>query len=296
MTSELALYNAHKRGTLDRLTLTYQLRIRSILKKQTEDIFNQAIKIFEGNSSGIDFTKIRTVLDPYLLKQYEDHAEHVVIVGYSDAIQEVTPDQKLNMWSLFPIDQPIEETLDIQLSSKRQYFIDRYFENRKEEINKKLKANVINTRDQYLKSIKEAFAKASQDWFNGEATQEDVKEHFKSVLRKTDAHAETILRTETTSYFNQTRNSYFRNETIVDYIQLFAITDGRISRICETRHGFVVPIDKAHLPKYMPPFHYNCRTVQKPLISVIPRHKEIIKKGKLIPESRFAPLLPGWNK
>ena len=43
MEVSLSQYNAHKRSTLDRITLTYQLRIREALRKNAESIFHEII-------------------------------------------------------------------------------------------------------------------------------------------------------------------------------------------------------------------------------------------------------------
>jgi len=75
---------------------------------------------------------------------------------------------------------------------------------------------------------------------------------------------------------------------------LTAVTDGRISNICESRHGYVVEIGKAWLKKYMPAFHPHCRTIQRPLFSSLPSNKVQIDKGLEMDERSFVPLPKGW--
>ena len=294
MEVSLSQYNAHKRSTLDRITLTYQLRIREALRKNAESIFHEIIDALD-NGGKIDFKSATKSVDSILKKNYEAHAEHIIRAGFSDAIQEVTPDKKLYQWANFTLNTPVETTLSIELSDKRSDLIIQYFKDRSKKIDDNLKVITANTKDVYLRSLKVAFSSASKDWFNGEVSHDDVKSLLKRALQVTDSSAERVLRTETTAYFNDTRNSYFRVHTDVDYVEIFAITDGRISHICETRHGFCVPIEKSHLRKYLPPFHPNCRTVQRPLFSFLKSHAEIIKKGLSMNESKFAPLPEGWN-
>jgi SPP1 gp7 family putative phage head morphogenesis protein len=293
-TVSLSLYNYHKRRTLDRLTLKYQMQIREVLRQKTEETFNAILESLHHGRREFDTFPVYHAIAPRIRNVYEKHAENVTHVAIADGIQEVSPENKLNLWANFPIDQPIETTLSINLASKNKTIAETLLEERQTLIARRVFLYTKNTADVYLQSIRKAYAKSAFEWFNGGATADDVKSYLQKALEISDNDAERTLRTETTNYFNESRNSYFRVETDVDYIELYAVTDGRISKICEDRHGFVIPIAKSHQKQYMPAFHPNCRTVQRPLFSVLPSHEAIIKAGLEMNEASFTPLPKGW--
>lgn len=225
------------------------------------------------------FTPHPKRIEPEMAKVFFDHRDRVIHVGVSDGIQEVTPEQKLGLWMNFPLAMPIEDTLSIDLGVKR------------DEITKKVKVKTITENtykvpnlvdslfDSYLKGLKSSYKVLADEWLKGEGDQGDVIESLKQTFMRTDNQSEMLFRTETTNYFNESRQSYFSTNTAVDYIELYAVTDGRISKICEDRHTAVVTILEAASKEYMPSFHPHCRTIQRPLISALSSHRKIIDAG-----------------
>jgi SPP1 gp7 family putative phage head morphogenesis protein len=275
----LPLYNIQKRQTLDRLSARYRLEARKVFRKQSEglvrdfrDSLDAGARSFHPDLSG-------------LVVQIEDvciaHRDKVIHVAVSDGIQEVTPgkDYRLGLWQAFPASVSIEDTLSVALASERDKIVKGIRQKTASKAPVKPRGLAADMVDAYLRNIRKAYQICARDWLAGEDSIDDVISALQVGLKKTDSAAEMIFRTETTTYFNESRHDYFANQTSVDYIELYAVTDGRISHICEERHGAVVTIAEAGLRKYMPAFHPHCRTIQRPLISVLSTDKRIIEKG-----------------
>lgn len=293
--TQLALYNAHKRSTLDRISGKYSFRAREILRKDA----SRQLPHFEAavETQGI-FKPNISKLTQELTQLFIEHHDETVHVSVSDGIQEVSPENKLAGWSEHPIDIPIENTLGTELAGTRDAIVKEYLRRRKQLINPITKF-VTDLTDEYLRNIRKAYTRAAADWLDHDNDEspgvDEVIEYLKTALKKTNSNAATVFRTETTNYFNDTRQAYFADNTAVDYIQLYAVTDGRISQICEDRHRFVITIQQAKLPKYKPAFHPNCRTIQRPLISRLKSDMALITAGLAMNEESFTPLPEGWG-
>jgi len=224
------------------------------------------------------------------------HKKDAVKVGVSDGVLEVSPERELSLWKHFPIGYPVEEAVNLVAPKiaiePLTNDIERVIETKKRFKIAKLTQSQLKT---YLFSIKNVFRALSTDWIVGESSIKEVIESLKTVLRVSDAGASRIFRTETTSYFNESRHAYFNRNTKVDFIQLFAVTDGRITPICDSRHGFILSIERAGLKTFMPPFHWNCRTIQRALISALSSHARIIKTwSDRVREDQFVDLPLRW--
>ncbi len=288
----MSAYNYHKRRTLDRLTGTYQARMREIMRKDAEAQVRDFVEALNAGRPSI-YPDI-VDLTPKVTGLFEAHLDRVIHVAVSDGIQEVTPDSRLGLWRAHPLLVPVEDTLSTDLADKRDKITDGI---KKKVIRKNLFKLPELAKDHlsvYLRHIKQAYLDAAKDWIAGESTADEVARRLGGALRKTDSDSVMVLRTETTNYFNRTRHDYFSENTAADYIEIYAVTDGRISRICETRHGFVVTMERAGLKKYMPAFHPHCRTIQRALISTLSAHKPIITRGLSMNEASFAPLPKNW--
>lgn len=285
-------YNIHKRNTLDRVSSKYAYRMKEIMRRFTESIMSDLLESLDDGADDFD-PNVSKLLDR-MENLLEDHQDETIVIAVSDGIREVSPEEDLSTWEEFPLYMPIEETLSVELAGFRDKVKDRQKFSMKEKFQARLKDLLKSQSSNYLDNLKKAYSRLASDWLRGEGTVKETKRTIADALRTSTYHAEMIFRTETTSYFNESRFDYFKSDTAVDYMQLFAVTDGRISEICETRHGFVIPIEAAGQKKYMPPFHPHCRTIQRPLISKLKSHKRLIDKGLAMNESRFHPLPRGW--
>lgn len=280
----LARYNAHKRGTLDRLTAQYQWRMRLLLKQNAEKNVKDILEALDAGHRSFrpDVSNLKNKIDDVL----GDHRNQVIHVGISDGIQEVTPERVTNLWLTHPINMPVELTLKSDQAKKRDQLAGKLSSDWAKTHPDKVPLLASTLLDDYLTAVKKSFKILSSDWAKGEGSIADVKTLLSEALQVSASSSERIFRTETTNYFNESRHTYFATNTDVDFMELFAITDGRISVICADRHGAIVPISIAGQRLYMPAFHPNCRTIQRPLMSFISRDKaDIIRFAGSIDES-----------
>jgi SPP1 gp7 family putative phage head morphogenesis protein len=290
----VAYYNVQKRNTLDRLTVTYQLRMREILRRESEKQIRDFYEAIQSDHR--TFKPDFKGLEEKVLPIFENHRDRVIHVGVSDGIQEVSPDHELGLWMNFPVGMPIEDTLSTDLAVKRDKIVRVVKKTTIARNTSKVKDLTSDLLDAYLKNIKEAYKAVSASWIEGESSVKDVISGLRESLRKTDNDSERIFRTETTNYFNRSRHDYFSDNTSVDYMELYAVTDGRISKICEDRHGAVITIAEASKKEFMPAFHPNCRTIQRPLISALSSHKKIIDAGLLITARKASWTPDAWHR
>lgn len=291
METLLQRYNTHKRFTLDRITANYTARG---VMEMREFYASLVEEFFESLESGKSSIKVNKSSIPSIENLLESHFKKVVKVGVSDGYREVSPHKELGSWLNYNIYQPIEDTFSVSLAKTRDTLADRIAK----DIGAQKKAAFLDiigfTKDQSLENLKKTYEFLSKDWREGKSSIKEVKEALQRTLVKEDASINRTFRTETTRWFNESRREYFVNETSVSHVQIFAVTDGRTSEICETRNGFVIPIGLAHFKRYMPPFHPNCRTVQRGLIKGLSSHDRLIQRGLAMKESTFVKLPKGW--
>ena len=288
-------YNVQKRRRLDNLTEKHNRNMRQVIRadlnKITRDIFQQ-LNAGRDTLKG-DVKRLRSPADGV----FEDHEFDTTRAGLSDGIQEVTPNNELGLWKLVPENScPIISLDQIRpaLGKKRDKMTAAAIKKRR----KQSKFSIVGLRNlfliDYLSILRGGYRSVASDWIEGESSIRDVTDMLSIVFEKTDHESKRIFRTETTNYFNETRADYFIDETGMDFMQIFALTDGRISDICEDRHEWVFPIAEARQKKKMPSFHPHCRTIQRPLTSRLKSHKLLITKGLRFNEASFTALPVGW--
>lgn len=266
MISNLSAYNNHKRNTLDRVASKYANYLTDLIEshlKKNQSKFEDALK---NNKSDVSVNI--SDLKRSLFEVLDEHRQYAVHVGVSDAMREESKDKKLS-WSHFPDGFPIELSFVELAEVKRRDLIARLINKRLSKKSKSIIDKILEKKiTSYLKTIKSIYEVASKDYRENEDSKDTRKKVIDIIKQVTDTNkkqAETIFRTETTRYFNQSRVDYFTKYSDTDFVQLIAVTDGRISEICESRDMYVIPIKDAQLKKFKPPFHPNCRTIQSPL-------------------------------
>lgn len=84
----------------------------------------------------------------------------------------------------------------------------------------------------------------------------------------TDTWLSTIIRTETTSVYNQGRKSYWESDPIARQIvqgfQYSAIIDSRTTEVCEYLDGKIFD-EGDFIDRLTPPLHFNCRSLLVPV-------------------------------
>ena len=292
----MADYNEQKRNTLDRIT-DQTVRInRSIIK---QDLQRRANDILFQLNSGENFLQdddvknLRAPMDDL----FDRHAFVSVRSGISDGMLEVTPENELGLWTYLPNKYEPNAMLDNmrpQLGRKR----DKLAEEALKKIKKRKAITLVGLRNLFLKDylsvLRAGYKDLAKDWLAGQGTITDVQAMLTMVFSASTYDAKRIFRTETTNNFNEARADYFIDNTGMDYMQIFAITDGRTSQICEDRHKGVFPIEQARDRDKMPAFHPHCRTIQRPLTSRLSSHRKMIDEGLAMNPSTFTPLPRGW--
>lgn len=160
-------------------------------------------------------------------------------------------------------------------------------------------------KDQYLKKTQSVWRKYSEDFRNGDAyTQENVLRKVHKAADTVEARAKTIVRTETTNYYNQTRREmYDQSDAIWGYLFL-AIRDQGTTKWCTDqirdgkrgRHGLVYKKGDSLTDKETPSCHWNCRSEMVPLTKYNPRHLKLIEDLSLRRRNHIChPLPKGWS-
>lgn len=75
----------------------------------------------------------------------------------------------------------------------------------------------------------------------------------------------TIARTESTKAYNSGRITQYRNSSIVEAVQYSAILDKRTTTLCRGLNGMIIEVNSHNVNLYMPPNHFNCRSVILPV-------------------------------
>lgn len=180
---------------------------------------------------------------------------------------------------------------------------DRY---RKEgKLPKAMKEKAKDIQKNYLKKIGEVWKKHSAEFREGnEYTQESVLRKVQKSADVGAARAQTIVRTSTTNYYNQTRREMYDSMDVVWGYLFLAIRDQGTTKWCTDkvtqgkrgRHGLVYKKGEPLTINERPACHWNCRSEFTPLSVYNPRHLKLIENKKLWRENNNChPLPPGWR-
>lgn len=158
----------------------------------------------------------------------------------------------------------------------------------------------------YIATVQKAWKKYSEDFREGgEQKQSEIRDKIKKSAKTTTARAQTIVRTETTRYYNRARRDYYDQASDVTHYLFLAVRDKATTPWCmpgETngkrgRHGLVYEKDSAYLRKETPPCHWNCRSEVLPLNKHNPSHQRLIADLKIRRENnKCYPLPTNWSK
>jgi len=288
-------YNVQKVKRLNNIVIKHNTRMRKVMRR---DLETRVDEVFRDLNSGKNTFQqnVKNMADPFE-NVFSVHQFDTVRSSISDGIQEVTPDNKLGLWQLFPDNSCPNITLD-EYSPELGKQRDRIARKAQKKIQKVNRFSLPGLRNlmltDYLHNLRAGYRDLASDWIAGDGSVQDVTDMLVIAFGRTDHEAKRIFRTETTNYFNETRAGYFQNETSMDFMQIYALTDGRISKICFDRHLWVFPMAEATQRKKMPAFHPHCRTIQRPLTSRLASHRIMIDTGLAMNESTFTKLPKNW--
>lgn len=100
--------------------------------------------------------------------------------------------------------------------------------------------------------------------------------HYKDVIKLLQKSEEfsnfakgrlkTIALTETTKGYNMGRLEQFKSsEGYVQAVQYSAVLDKRTTPLCRSLHGKIMSLDNPLVRVYLPPNHFNCRSIILPV-------------------------------
>lgn len=160
-------------------------------------------------------------------------------------------------------------------------------------------------KEEYLKKIQKVWRKYSEDFRVGdEATQEYVLRQVKEAAHVASSRAKTIVRTETTNYYNETRREIYDQSDAVSHYLFLAIRDQRTTKWCSDRvingkrgrHGLVYIKGDSITDVETPACHWNCRSEMVPLTRFNPRHRKLIEDYSMYRNNHLChPLPEGWR-
>jgi SPP1 gp7 family putative phage head morphogenesis protein len=88
-------------------------------------------------------------------------------------------------------------------------------------------------------------------------------EEFKNF---SENRLQTITRTEGTKAYNRGRLEQFKDVgDFVQAVQYSAVLDKRTTPLCKRLHGKIMDIKNDLVPVYLPPNHFNCRSIILPI-------------------------------
>lgn len=160
-------------------------------------------------------------------------------------------------------------------------------------------------KQQYLKKVADVWRKYSEPFRSGDVfNQEAAKTKFEEAAKVTQSRAKTIVNTETTNYYNETRRTIYDQSDAITHYLFLAIRDQATTKWCSEhkvdgkrgRHGLVYKKGDPLTQKETPAIHWNCRSEMVPLTPFNPRHRKLIEDEKMHRRNNVChPLPKGWT-
>lgn len=170
---------------------------------------------------------------------------------------------------------------------------------------KKTAAQGERIQKEYLKRIHQTWTELSEDFRKGEKfTQKEVKEKIQEKAEVGASRAQTIVRTETTNFYNKARKDYYDQSKDVTHYLFMAVRDNATTPWCTPktvdgkrgRHGLVYNKENRITDTERPACHWNCRSEYLPLSPYNPSHKKLIEDESIQRENvTCTPLPKGWR-
>lgn len=124
----------------------------------------------------------------------------------------------------------------------------------------------------------------------------ELLERIRKTLSVGEVRARAIAATELNYAYNQGRRNSFNESDLVDYIRIIVVNDDRLSDICRSRLGLIVPKNEMDSIGGWPPYHVHCRTTGSPVMSRLSRFREMVEDSTRVPANReLVPLPRGWR-
>lgn len=158
----------------------------------------------------------------------------------------------------------------------------------------------------YIDAVQKAWKKHSDDFREGgRQTQDEIRDLIRKEAQTVTLRAQTIVRTETTRYYNRVRRDYYDASQDVTHYLFLAVRDRATTPWCRNsyqlgkrgRSGLVYAKGDPLLEKETPPVHWNCRSELLPLNRFNPSHQRLIADASIQRRNHeCTPLPPEWHK
>lgn len=195
---------------------------------------------------------------------------------------------------------------DVKIPKSLKRIREQYDLWRKGKVKPKYPASkAIKIQREYLKTVKSAWEKYSKDFREGKvADQKEVVEKIRRSAQVEVSRAKTIVRTETTNYYNAARKEYYDESEDITHYLLIAIRDAATSPWCTPnylngkrgRSGLVYAKTDPLCDQERPACHPGCRSEYLPLNNLNPAHLKYIQDKSIQRRQHTCfPLLRGWR-
>jgi SPP1 gp7 family putative phage head morphogenesis protein len=168
---------------------------------------------------------------------------------------------------------------------------------KKNKLTPRQKAIAKRMKKFYLKRCQSIWSKYGQEFREGRTFSPKVMRDFlRDRGEMNEGRAQTIVRTETTYYYNNARRQFYDQSKDVTHYLFVSIRDHATTAWCKTRQGLVYKKGDPLLDKETPPIHWNCRSELLPLTPANPRHRQLIEDKSLDRRNhRCEPLPKDWK-
>lgn len=129
-------------------------------------------------------------------------------------------------------------------------------------------------------------------------SRDELGKRLQGRLGVSSVRAKIISRTEVTNAYNQGRLNSYADSPLVEYLRFLAIHDHRVTEICASRDGMLIPMAEGRaIAANTPPLHYQCRSILSPVMPrVQPAHQKMVQDPtRLYSNRNLAPLMKGWH-
>lgn len=260
------------------------------------DLASAQEKLIMALNEGKDLP--RSALDP-LLQTLVDHMIDTMDMGLDVAAESV--DDLKDRAPTKRLARPPKTKIPRRMEDLRRFWDKvrhKTVSRKDEDLTHRARSIYENTRKSYLDKLESIWERASRDWRSGKTgSKEAVFEAIQKATNSTARRVSTIVETETTYYYNSTREAYYSQSDAVSHYLFLAVRDHATTKWCRSRHGKVFEKGTQLFRENIPPCHWNCRSEIVPLTAFNPRHKLLIDdKSKRATRANIEPLPPGWGK
>lgn len=268
----------------DALETTWEMRVRIAINRAMDQIQKE---MESGRPPSI---KILNFLEKILI----EHAMMTIDLGLS------TAEESLEVMNPPPYKRFARRPPQVRIPRKAEdlrRFWDKVRRGDPEKMDDRAKSLFERTKKAWISKVQSVWEKYGKDWRSGvTGSKEKAIEALQAVTKSTQSRVKTIIETETTYYYNATREAFYSQSDAVSHYLFLAVRDHATTKWCKSRHGKVFEKGTDLFRENVPPCHWNCRSEVVPLTRFNPRHKMLIEdKAKRATRGNIVPLPPGWG-